>query len=641
MRTFRLSTQKTDSIGIVSFLYPTHSPRSIEAINSLGFELHKLYYISFEDFLYTHPELKSISKDLQEKRYNHYEAKRQEKISKAKEKRREIIDSTKSKNSRSKSFTDYTREQASTMIKEEKEKLRLLKNQQMGELKNMIEFEFKMEEIRKKNEQKMLMQQQKEEELRKERMRQAKEREIKQRMQEKKKEERLKAEMEEFERKEKERKEEEYKQYIEEMKKKEELEKERQRRQLESRKRQEEFRKKIEGILNAQQKELMEKQRELLEKEAQRKKNLEELKKENYYHSLEKRRKNQERIQKALSRNDSTFLNRQNDFERKQKIAEELRAKFAQERYEKQKQQEILNKQKEQEIMEVLRRNDEIIQKRIETYNKKQQLLEERQRARDTLMQQQLKERHIKLSEKERKCIEARQRNEKLIEENRNKLLLKINSADEKINKQKNQNMRSSMEKYIEFTMRKDDIEDNIRAKEKAMEYKRMQRLEEIEEKNRRVEEMKQQKMELYEQRRKMNRDMQKHKERMLIKFDYLMKNSKTKSKEEIMRELFDEDSNSFLEENTKQKTNNVSKSKSNVDLLESKKKEEAPKEKTDDFVFLTNLGNKPPEKKPTIKEDTVQSEVDIKEDEKKELKDTNINLLNNNLPNNADNTNK
>ena len=170
-----------------------------------------------------------------------------------------------------------------------------------------------------------------------------------------------------------------------------------------------------------------------------------------------------------------------------------------------------------------------------------------------------------------------------------------------------------------------------------------MQRLEEIEEKNRRIEEMKQQKMEIYEQRRKMNREMQKHKERMLIKFDYLMKNSKTKSKEEIMRELFDEDSNSFLEENnSKQKSYNVSKSRSNVDLLDSKKNEEPPKEKTEDFVFLTNLGNKPPEKKPTIKEDEapIQSEVvNIKEDEKKELKDTNINLLNNNLPNNADNT--
>ena len=58
--------------------------------------------------------------------------------------------------------------------------------------------------------------------------------------------------------------------------------------------------------------------------------------------------------------------------------------------------------------------------------------------------------------------------------------------------------------------------------------------------------------------------------------------------------------------------------------------------------MFLTNLGNNPPEKKPTIKEDEapIQSEVvNTKEDEKKELKDTNINLLNNNLPNNADNT--
>ena len=39
------------------------------------------------------------------------------------------------------------------------------------------------------------------------------------------------------------------------------------------------------------------------------------------------------------------------------------------------------------------------------------------------------------------------------------------------------------MEKYIEFTMRKDDIEDNIKEKERALEYTRLRRLEELEEK--------------------------------------------------------------------------------------------------------------------------------------------------------------
>ena len=39
-----------------------------------------------------------------------------------------------------------------------------------------------------------------------------------------------------------------------------------------------------------------------------------------------------------------------------------------------------------------------------------------------------------------------------------------------------------NIEKYIEFTMRKDDIEDNIKEKERALEYKRLRRLEELEE---------------------------------------------------------------------------------------------------------------------------------------------------------------
>ena len=46
----------------------------------------------------------------------------------------------------------YILEQGSTMLKEEREKLKYLKNQQISELKNIIEYEFKMEEVKKKNE---------------------------------------------------------------------------------------------------------------------------------------------------------------------------------------------------------------------------------------------------------------------------------------------------------------------------------------------------------------------------------------------------------------------------------------------------------------------------------------------------------
>ena len=85
-------------------------------------------------------------------------------------------------------------EQGSTMLKEEREKLRYLKNQQITELKNIIEYEFKLEEIRKKNEEKRKIQEQKEEEMRKNRERDKKEKEQKQKILELKREEKEKEE---------------------------------------------------------------------------------------------------------------------------------------------------------------------------------------------------------------------------------------------------------------------------------------------------------------------------------------------------------------------------------------------------------------------------------------------------------------
>ena len=60
----------------------------------------------------------------------------------------------------------YILEQGSTMLKEEREKLKYLKNQQISELKNIIEYEFKLEEVKKKNEEKRLLQEKKEEQAR-------------------------------------------------------------------------------------------------------------------------------------------------------------------------------------------------------------------------------------------------------------------------------------------------------------------------------------------------------------------------------------------------------------------------------------------------------------------------------------------
>ena len=68
-----------------------NSPNSLEALATLGIEEERLYYLSFDEFLQIHPELKNVQRDLQERRYNHFEEKRKKFIDEAQKKRKEII----------------------------------------------------------------------------------------------------------------------------------------------------------------------------------------------------------------------------------------------------------------------------------------------------------------------------------------------------------------------------------------------------------------------------------------------------------------------------------------------------------------------------------------------------------------------
>ena len=58
--------------------------------------------------------------------------------------------------------------------------------------------------------------------------------------------------------------------------------------------------------------------------------------------------------------------------------------------------------------------------------------------------------------------------------------------------------------------MRKEDIENNIKDKERAYQFMRKKKIEEIEEKNRKIERIINKKIDIYEQRRKMNLEMEK-----------------------------------------------------------------------------------------------------------------------------------
>ena len=52
----------------------------------------------------------------------------------------------------------------------------------------------------------------------------------------------------------------------------------------------------------------------------------------------------------------------------------------------------------------------------------------------------------------------------------------KINLSEEKIKKQKKDNYRLQLEKYIDLSIKKEDIDDNIKQKERILEFERMKK---------------------------------------------------------------------------------------------------------------------------------------------------------------------
>ena len=302
------------------------SPNSKEALATLGIELNQLFYLTFDDYISQHPDLKGFSRDLQEKRYNHFEEKRKHRLFEVKERRNKIKENSILKQTLSKSHSQTTYDRGSTLINQEIKKLSSFRIKQIGKLKHLINFEFKCNEIRKKNEEKIRLQNQKEEELNQLKKKQA-EKEFKMKLLEMKKEEKLK---EEQDRKNKEKEKEDRKLFFEEIMKHDEIEKEKYKKMLEpkNKNKQNEYFKKIENVYLEQKEKLIQKQKQIDLKQIHQKKNLELLQKEKNLQNLEKQRIQDEKIKKAQLKNENILLLKQKDFKKKQEIGEEIRKKF-------------------------------------------------------------------------------------------------------------------------------------------------------------------------------------------------------------------------------------------------------------------------------------------------------------------------
>ena len=69
-----------------------NSPRSVEACRRIGVEPRELLYMDLQNFKNVNPEVRSLNRELQNLRFEHYEKLRLETIKVVAEERRKIIE---------------------------------------------------------------------------------------------------------------------------------------------------------------------------------------------------------------------------------------------------------------------------------------------------------------------------------------------------------------------------------------------------------------------------------------------------------------------------------------------------------------------------------------------------------------------
>ena len=522
-----------------------YSPRSKSAIELLGIDEKNLYYISFDEFVKSHPELIKYDQTYKLKMYNYMEEKRKKYIENAIQKRKQLINMS-LENPKQEINTNIlppiltARDNNLTQYNEEKEKFR-----QMLVLKSKINYELNLFEKERKTKEKYVNKEKVIDEIKQWKQRMKDEKLLKEQLSEMRRKEKQKFEYEEFLK------------YLNDVKEREQkidnnVEKtqkekieENNIRKTVNKQKEEEFKEKIQKLNDIELEKINDKREKIKLKYLVQKNNLDEIKKEKSIESHVKSKSTDEKTIKAFKvisdLETSNYNNKINLIKIKQDTVRKNRNKLFEEKNEKIKEQDILNNQKEKQISNLFLKKELNLIKKEEEYKKRYLNMSLRKKEIDYQTKQNLIIRNIKMKEKEEKCKETRLKEEKEQELYRKRLFQKINLSQNQMTLRRMKNNNDLKQKLQNLSLKMEDINDNLKMKEKLYELKKIKKIEKMEEKNKRLEQMKYFKLQLQERRKNINKNIENDKERLMHKYS-LLKLNDNQSKEDVLKSLFPED---------------------------------------------------------------------------------------------------
>ena len=168
----------------------------------------------------------------------------------------------------------------------------------------------------------------------------------------------------------------------------------------------------------------------------------------------------------------------------------------------------------------------ELIKKRQEEKHKEEILL--------------LEEERRKKEQKEKRLTELRNKFEKNLIENRQRLIDKINANDIKIKNQKMEQEKQMHKKFNKLYMSREDRKNLVIRKERVKDFQRTQKMEKIIARMKRIENLQKDRSLLEEERKKIEGEIHHKKKIMMERLQNVIRSNKNMERDEIIDYVFD-----------------------------------------------------------------------------------------------------
>lgn len=203
----------------------------------------------------------------------------------------------------------------------------------------------------------------------------------------------------------------------------------------------------------------------------------------------------------------------------KQKMNEEKRQLFEQDREKRKEEARLQAEAKSQHIKEVLNSNVAIEEKRREDYYESQAQAAERKRKLEEMNKIDAERKRQEEIEKEAKRKSVKETNERQTEEKRNFYLTMMREKDDKVTRSQMRKTMDLKERHNIDVLKKVDRRENVERIMKMQEYQREKIMEKILRDNAKAETIREERANLLETRQKLRQEIEKNKQEIMEKF--------------------------------------------------------------------------------------------------------------------------